>query len=1400
MLKRISQFWISILLIIALTLLGGLIPLSSMAESDDGNLLRNGDFSLLDEDGLPVDWDVDAYVLEPGYTVFSVTDTDPTFPHAAAIHNIALNDARFAQTVQVEPETLYCLSGYVKAEGATTGHGANLSIEGVYTFSEEWLDTDGEWEYIEWYGETGPDQQTVTVFARLGGYSGESRGKAWFADLRLEEAEEVPGDEIAARWFKTATASYSDDDEEDDEEDGEAAPAWPWMLGAGMLYCIAGIWLILRSHDGDALPEITETRKHTPLAIGAFALALILRIVLSGQIEGYLVDVNCFLSWGNTMSNWGPTQFYLKTNFCDYPPLYTYVLGMNAWIRTTMNLGTAGTRIVFRLIPCLCDVVACWMIYELVRKRLTGGRRWAEWVLIFTAFNPATILNSAAWGQMDSVLCLMILGTAILATEEEWCKALPLYVISALVKPQALMLGPLGLVYYGLSWKRHPENRKKMLLALGMSLGLMVILVIPFSVNQEPDWLIKQYAETLASYPYATVNTANFYYLLGGNWSSITNPAPWAAPILLCVGTIAYGLWRIRRGIQHSEKGLKIEGGLIAAFAAFFAICAIAGWGWNLVGIGAMAMSFVIVIGMTIRSGKPALMSYLGGLLFILLYVFGIKMHERYLFPALTLMTLAWVILRDRRILYVIGLFTFTLFLNEGIVLDNSIRLGSSYGHLNADTVVLADALSVINCCAALYAVWLEGQILDEKRPKMMPVAIGTDMILEHRKTRLLAETPDKRLHWKRLDTILLAGITAVYAAINLTTLGSGKAPQTSWTSTDYEETIVFDLGDDHPNASMLYFGQVSRYDFGLAQSRDGKNWSEEVYAQMDQGQCWRWKYVTENIELDSGSRTYFNGSWNNVIRFTCRYVKLTAHQVGLTLNEVIFRDAENRIIPVVITDRYGYEEESELYSDAGNLIDEQDTMEGLPTWFGTDTEGMDAEPEPCWWNSMYFDEIYHARTAYEFNRGTVPYETTHPPLGKVLMSWCISLFGMTPFGWRLAGAIAGILMLPGIYLTAKQLTKKTWIAASACLLLALDCQHLTQTQIATIDSFPVLFILFSFWFMLRFLQTDLVRMEMKKIIPDLAGSGICIGLAIASKWIGLYAAVGLGVLFFWHCGRTIWIRREAERLIREGGLSAEETERLSPYLKQEGQKLKPDLRRILALIGWCVIFFGIVPLGIYLASYVPYFRYNGRIKGIRDYLTNVWNAQQSMLNYHSQEGLGSDHPFYSPWWEWPIMGKPMYYSSKQYLPTETDYYYSIFCFGNPVVWFGGLGALAIGLIRWMWEKWRAAVGTGESSGPARGAYVFLFVGILAQYLPWTLVPRGTYIYHYFATVPFLVIAMALCMDGWNGQARKIARIATMAVLAAALVFFILLFPYASGALAPTGWLDIGKSMLRIWY
>ena len=95
------------------------------------NLLENGDFRELDEDGLPVGWYTDAYIPDPGYTEFTTGEGHTELSVSVEIRNYGYNDARFAQVVDVNPDSLYCLSGYIRADDVEGGHGANLSVEGV---------------------------------------------------------------------------------------------------------------------------------------------------------------------------------------------------------------------------------------------------------------------------------------------------------------------------------------------------------------------------------------------------------------------------------------------------------------------------------------------------------------------------------------------------------------------------------------------------------------------------------------------------------------------------------------------------------------------------------------------------------------------------------------------------------------------------------------------------------------------------------------------------------------------------------------------------------------------------------------------------------------------------------------------------------------------------------------------------------------------------------------------------------------------------------------------------------------------------------------------------------------------------------------------------------------------
>ena len=672
-----------------------------------------------------------------------------------------------------------------------------------------------------------------------------------------------------------------------------------------------------------------------------------------------------------------------------------------------------------------------------------------------------------------------------------------------------------------------------------------------------------------------------------------------------------------------------------------------------------------------------------------------------------------------------------------------------------APYVLYALLLATLAAALALgYRLAREGEpvpLFCGRRPGERPAGVFLrDEAENHRRPRRL----DGR------DAALALGIAALYALGAYSHLGSAVSPQTAFTFAAAGERAVFDLGAPQADFRMLYMNGLheSGNGFTVELSQDGESWEPPLSCAVSIGALYQWFYVTGDGMPDARA-------------LSGRYVRLTAATPGLTLLETLFRDAEGRPLAVTVEGPAG--------RDASALVDEPDTLEG----------------EPGWYNGMYFDEIYHARTAYEHLHGLQPYEISHPPLGKVLMSWGIAAFGMTPFGWRFAGASCGVLMLPGMYLLGRLLFAKRRYALLACLALALDTLHFTQTRIATIDSFVVLFIIWAVYFMLRWFYADFFGKKLGRTLVPLALSGACMGLAVASKWTGCFAGVGLAAIFFLGVGRRWRAAGEAAALppARRDGLAA--------VAAEQGKK------RLLITVASCLIFFVLIPAGIYWCAYIPYFAPSGGVS-----LARIVDAAKTMLWYHGQPGLGMDHRYYAPWYRWPLSEVPMCYAVPRYVPQ--GYAYVIWAFGNYAVWWTGFAALLAVVYAWarhqalpvLCRGFRERVFPLAPLGERDARPALLLICFGAQFLPWTLVPRGTYIYHYFPSLPFIILCTAYVLEqlgGWytaragqrdaalaEKRAGRVSLLAVGAYLLLAAAFFIAFYPLASGALAPTIWLS----------
>ncbi|MNN71239.1 hypothetical protein D3C81_1871580 [compost metagenome] len=89
-------------------------------------------------------------------------------------------------------------------------------------------------------------------------------------------------------------------------------------------------------------------------------------------------------------------------------------------------------------------------------------------------------------------------------------------------------------------------------------------------------------------------------------------------------------------------------------------------------------------------------------LLIAMVFTFSSSMHERYLFPAAALALLAYTYLKDKRLLWLTGGFSLTIFVNTYYIFFNATNGGTSYGL----TLFLTSSLNIVLCIYLAKILW----------------------------------------------------------------------------------------------------------------------------------------------------------------------------------------------------------------------------------------------------------------------------------------------------------------------------------------------------------------------------------------------------------------------------------------------------------------------------------------------------------------------------------------------------------------------------------------------------------------------------------------------------------------------------------------------------------------------
>lgn len=379
------------------------------------------------------------------------------------------------------------------------------------------------------------------------------------------------------------------------------------------------------------------------------------------------------------------------------------------------------------------------------------------------------------------------------------------------------------------------------------------------------------------------------------------------------------------------------------------------------------------------------------------------------------------------------------------------------------------------------------------------------------------------------------------------------------------------------------------------------------------------------------------------------------------------------------------------------------------------------------------FDEVYHAYTAGQYAAGNhdayvwntkaprqgVAYMWNHPPAGVLFMTAGIVIWGDNAFGWRIGSTIFGATGIVIAYLLALAITRRRALAVMAALLLLVDGLYVVQSRVGMLDIYGTVFMLGAFYALHGYLTSAPERVR-----GPLLRLGLFLGLAIATKWNAAYASLFIGLVVL---GRGVLLYLRSGRSLRDDGVRAH--------------------------LLWVPVGLVALPALVYLAAYVPFF-VTGHDVG------QFVELQHQILRYHTH--LQATHTYQSRWWEWPLTLRPVWYSVVHAHGTAANIYAN----GNTVLYCAFVPAVV--WVAWRWLKRRDP------------AAIVLVIGFFGQWLPWAMVPRISFAYHFLPAVPFgcLAIAVVLCELFGTGRA---GRVVVVAYAALALGFFAYFYPIYTG-------------------
>ena len=386
------------------------------------------------------------------------------------------------------------------------------------------------------------------------------------------------------------------------------------------------------------------------------------------------------------------------------------------------------------------------------------------------------------------------------------------------------------------------------------------------------------------------------------------------------------------------------------------------------------------------------------------------------------------------------------------------------------------------------------------------------------------------------------------------------------------------------------------------------------------------------------------------------------------------------------------------------------------------------------------FDEVFYPRYGFDYLTGET-FFYSHPPFGNYIYAAAIWIYlqlpwidiasidsltfeQIPPLSYRWGNAVFGSLLCLLGYFIAHAIWKNKNFALIVCFFIALDGSLLVDSRFALPNVFIVFFGLSALLCAVKSQSSD------GNARYWLFSCGIFLGLTASIKWNGLgYLLVILSFFVALYGIQKI----DAHEL----RFTKHQTNRLRT--QKTFNNIQEKISVINAVPQWeYLMYFLVLPVLVYVVISIPDLRFNTEY--------GFLEKHQQMLGYHQIMVEENEHPYCSKWYSWPFMIRPIgyFFSSSDAIDAfgnKIMLFKDVHLFPNPFLyWFSTIAILTM-LVQWLKLLWRW-INQGIVS---HKFYLFMFIllGDFANLLPWALVSRCLFLYHYQPASVFAFLALA---------------------------------------------------------